>query len=207
MSQAAVLTNIYSKNILLSSKPVHADPGDEGIDTNGFCYKVDTRNCYVQSYHSWGDEVETPDNMTCAGIINGTYSNLVGTEITIDWGDGTKTTVSDGVFNDTICTHTYEYPGIYNVQISSTGNFPQIGFYVANGNDRYSYIDEDQTYYQATVTKILTSIPICYDTSGNKITSFDYTFYYCRSLEEIPENLFCNYMILLHLNTPLVIAE
>ena len=112
MSQAAVLTNIYSKNILLSSKPVHADPGDEGIDTNGFCYKVDTRNCYVQSYHSWGDEVETPDNMTCAGIINGTYSNLVGTEITIDWGDGTKTTVTDGVFNDTIKLHTYEYPGL-----------------------------------------------------------------------------------------------
>ena len=193
MAQAAVLTNIYSKNILLSSRPIHQDPGDEGIDPNGFCYKIDTRNCYMVSYHSWGEEDNTPDNMTCAGIVEGTYSNLVGTEITIDWGDGTQTTVTDGVFNDTVRLHTYKYAGIYNVQITSSGNFPQIGFYKYIDSD-WHYSSDTQIYYQATVTKIFNPIPVCYDTNGNKVTSFDYTFYYCKSLETVPENLFNNYI-------------
>lgn len=115
-----------------------------------------------------------------SGIAPNTYKSLVNTTVTIDWGDGTKTSVSNGVFDDTNNKHNYKNPGKYQIRITSTGDFPTINIYRSFGS------------YRKTVISIDTPLPKCYDKYGNPVKDLSYFCYYCENLASIPEHLFDN---------------
>ena len=154
--------NIHSKEILYVSN-------DKYADAKFFAFKIDTTK-YNANYAAG-----------YSGIVNGTYTSLANETITIDWGDGSTTSVSDGVFSAATNTHTYANPGTYIITINSTGGYPKFNFETSFTST-----------YRKILTEVLTPFPVCYNTNGTVVTEYSRVFCGCSSLTAINKNLFKN---------------
>lgn len=133
---------------------------------------------------SWGNDfvmkVETTatnETFTIPCQNNGTFN------ATVNWGDGTSSTIT--TYNDSDLVHTYTTPGIYTIRIS--GTFPNI--YFANAGDRLKVRTVEQLGIVGW-TRLDSAFSGCErmtkfvagncDTSA--VPSAAYTFRYCYSL-------------------------
>lgn len=143
--------------------------------------------------------------------------NLSTATLTIDWGDGTSTTIpkntpyDNNYFTD-YSTHTYEAPGKYIVTVEAY-DFSSCSFGVNSNTsaafsklklwrdtvisigpedaEEYSLpcMKSDFSYAFASCMK-LTKVPFGLFKNNPMITDFYSVFYFCTALTEIPEDLF-----------------
>lgn len=134
----------------------------------------------------------------------------------IDWGDGTVTTMSS--WNDSGRTHTYANTGIYLIQITgtfqafSTVNYPEFSQILTNFNSygvtpiyRLAFKDSYQLTSIPTPTSVLapitdfshflentsvTTIPSNLFSYSTGATDFSYAFYNLTGVTSIPSTLF-----------------
>lgn len=131
------------------------------------------------------DTTENPDNLEDNTFIipftAGTYTTLVNDPLTISWGDGSETIISDGIITKDLCKHTYETPGRYDITIETySGTMPLISF-----GENYDDIENNKLKLVSISTSLLKAI----DTNGvhNKLYNL---FNGCRNLSFIPSDLF-----------------
>lgn len=115
-----------------------------------------------------------------------TYSSIG--NLTINWGDGKTTSITNKTITDSNRAHTYSKPGVYEIMIiSSNGAIPRIFSDYANP------FDENRTNDCLQITRVETPLLLMYegtdqydpDISNKKITKLQYTFSRCKNLEYI----------------------
>ena len=130
----------------------------------------------------------------------GTYSSI-GT-LTIEWGDGETTSITNGEITSSNTTHIYDSAGIYKIKvISSSGNIPPLGTYdsstwndlVIELNDTILHIVNelgmDMQGMEFHNYRNLEKVSPCIFYYNQQMTSFGNCFY-STGLKEIPKGLF-----------------
>ena len=126
------------------------------------------------------------DSTFIVPLTAGTYSSLSGISFGIVWGDGEITVITDGVFTQENCTHTYAEPGQYTVSIKSNNDTaPRFNFY-----ENYASINNNLLKIINTKSGIIPQI----DINGDEIlvNTFATTFRECSNLTSITADLFKN---------------
>ena len=119
----------------------------------------------------------------------GTYSNI-GT-LTIDWGDGNTTSITNKTITASNRAHTYSSAGEYAITIiSSNGNIPR---FMTNSGSDWGYEDELNNSIQ--LMRIETPLLHMYYDSNNgnvEVTTLNQAFNWCKNLYYIYEDVFKN---------------
>lgn len=182
-----------------------------GSVTKTSCFSG-TNNKYLTNYYvipeDWGGPYkENSMSITVSGteytipFTNGTYN--IG-DIVIDWGDGSSTTIANGVVTDTNKKHTYSLAGTYDITISNaSGKIPLFGIgrtgtiganIVSVNIPLLTMVSSGGTPFGATNYTFANSDieNVCDDLYKNnsQIFSLSGDFYNCDKLSSVPSTIF-----------------
>ena len=186
------LLHSYTKDSFLALSALPDLPTKNGLTCQGWNYTLANAKEYVTDYGvlDIGATYITDDGKTRLYIKTATkgrmnvplyFSQTVSQGVTIDWGDGSVTTVSGTGYVNT--SHTYSNIGEYVITLN-----PASGCTLGLGRDSSSYCVMGNTTNNGRVyCNILQAVEI-----GKNVTSISsYAFYYCHSLSSvvIPSNV------------------
>ena len=197
-----------SKFATLTEMP--ANPSHDGLAAQGWNWTLSDAKTYVASYGrlNIGQMYTTSDGKTrlYIALTEGRTSPILkltlasGSEVDIDWGDGTTHDTLSGSGDKTTNRHEYAAAGSYVIAITvSSGSVTIPQYILSNGDPSSSSSSPDKAYLNAikkveigsSVTSIGNSaFQSCYSLSPitipSSVTSIgDSAFYYCSSLSSI----------------------
>ena len=124
------------------------------------------------------------DNTFIVPFTPGTYESLNGVSVKIDWGDGTITEITDGVFTQENCTHTYDIAKRYTISVYSDNNtMPTLLF-----GETYKLVNSNAWKVLGVTSSMLAMVT----PSGELETNVENLFKDCINLSNPTHKLFKN---------------
>lgn len=181
--------------------PILLNTVEEGVKSSDTYFVMYKNRGFVEESKIMSFTIRTTDNFYIP-LDRGTSIDYA---VDIDWGDGEKSTIGNGVISESDLLHTYSKPGDYVITIFSESEvIPQLNFgfnskYGSNDklisfNSSLIRFDDQSLFAFALNCNNLINIPKNFLKYNPGVTDFRSAFSNCTSLIRLPDDFF-NYTV------------